>query len=171
VRQDLLDRLEPDLTGWVAHPEPFRFEAPPMRYTEGAYRWMNGTPNVPALYACRAGPAIVREAGLDAIRAKSRRQTARLVEAALERGFAVRAPTDPDRRGGTVAVDVPHGPAVKHALIERGVIVDYRPSAGIRVSPHFYTEDAECDRAIEEIDDVLRSGAWRRHEGARTVVT
>jgi kynureninase len=171
VRDDLLDRLSPRLTGWMAHPEPFRFEAPPMRYASGAYRWMNGTPNVPGLYACRAGPAIVLEAGVEAIREKSRRQTARLVEGALARGFPVRAPMDPDRRGGTVALDVPHGLAVKHALVERGVIVDYRPGAGIRVSPHFYTEDAECDRALEEVDDVLRTGAWRRHESAAAVVT
>ena len=171
VREDLRDRLAPDLTGWMAHPAPFRFEPPPMRYTTGAYRWMNGTPNVPALYACRAGPAIVREAGVQAIRAKSRRQTARLVEAALARGWTVRAPLDPERRGGTVAIDVPNGLAVKHELLEREVIVDYRPGAGIRVSPHFYTEDAECDRAVEEIEDILRTGAWRRHEASRTVVT
>jgi kynureninase len=171
VRPDLLDRLEPRLTGWMAHPEPFRFEPPPMRYTEGAYRWMNGTPNVPGLYACRAGPAIVAEAGVDAIRAKSVRQTARLVERARERGFPVRAPLEPDRRGGTVAIDVPHGLAVKHELVERGVIVDYRPGAGVRVSPHFYTLDSECDRAVDEIDDVLKTGAWRRHEGVSAVVT
>ena len=171
VREDLLDRLEPRLTGWMAHPEPFAFEAPPMRYAKGAYRWMNGTPNVPGLHACRAGPRIVREAGVEAIRAKSRRQTKRLVEAGLAQGWSVRAPLDPDRRGGTVAFDVPHGLAVKHALLEREVIVDYRPGAGIRVSPHFYTEDAECDRAVEEIRDVLATGAWRKHETVATVVT
>jgi kynureninase len=171
VRDDLRDRLEPRLTGWFAHPEPFAFEGPPMRYTKGAYRFMNGTTNVPGLYACRAGPAIVREAGVEAIREKSRRQTKRLLEAGLARGWRVVAPRDPERRGGTVAFDVPHGPAVKHALLDRGVIVDYRPGAGIRVSPHFYTDDAECDRAVEEIADVLEKGAWRAHEAVKTVVT
>jgi kynureninase len=171
VRDDLLRTLEPRLTGWMAHPEPFSFAPPPMRYTTGAYRFANGTPNVPALYACRAGPRIVREAGVEAIRAKSRRQTKRLVEAGLARGFPVRAPSDPERRGGTVAFDVPHGLAVKHELLAREVIVDYRPGAGIRVSPHFYTEDAECDRAVEEIADVLETGAWRRHEAVASVVT
>jgi kynureninase len=171
VRPDLLDRLEPRLTGWVAHPEPFAFVAPPMRYTTGSYRWMNGTPNVPALYACRAGPRIVREAGVAAIRAKSERQTKRLVDAATERGWRVVAPTDPARRGGTVAIDVPNAKAVKHELLARDVIVDYRPGAGIRVSPHFYTSDDDCDRALAEIDDILATGAWRRHEAVGTVVT
>jgi kynureninase len=171
VRDDLIDRLAPKFTGWMAHPEPFAFAPPPMRYTTGAYRWMNGTPNVPALYACRAGPRIVRDAGVHAIRAKSMRQTQRLVEAGLAKGWRVTAPLDPARRAGTVAFDVPHAAAVKHELLRREVIVDYRPGAGIRVSPHFYTTDDECDRAVDEIADILSTGAWRAHETVRTVVT
>lgn len=171
VRPDLIDTLAPKFTGWMAHPEPFAFEGPPMRRTTGAYRWMNGTAPVPALYACRAGPRIVAEAGPAAIRAKSERQTKRLVEAALARGWKVNAPMDPARRGGTVAIDVPHAKYVKFELLAREVIVDYRPGAGIRVSPHFYTSDEECDRAIDEIADILRTGAWKRHETVKTVVT
>jgi len=171
VRADLIDRLEPRFTGWMAHPAPFAFEPPPMRRTTGAYRWMNGTPNVPALYACRAGPRIVRDAGVQAIRAKSMRQTQRLMEAGLERGWRVAAPLEPSRRGGTVAFDVPHAASVKHELLRREVIVDYRPGAGIRISPHFYTSDDECDRAVREIADILATGAWRAHESVKTVVT
>ena len=171
VRDDLIDRLEPRLTGWMAHERPFDFAPAPIARTTGAYRWLNGTPNVPALYACRAGPSIVREAGVDAIRAKSERQTRRLVEAGLAAGFSVRAPKDPARRGGTVAFDVPHGLAVKHELLRREVIVDYRPGAGIRVSPHFYNTDDECDRAVAEMEDILESGAWRAHEKVESVVT
>ena len=171
VRPDLIDQLAPAFTGWMAHVEPFAFESPPIRYAKGAYRWMNGTPNVPALYACRAGPKIVHEAGAQAIREKSRRQTRRLVEAGQARGWTVRAPLDPDRRGGTVAFDVPHAKSVKFELLRREVIVDYRPGAGIRVSPHFYNSDEECDRAVTEIADILATGAWRAHEAVQTVVT
>ncbi|MHC5012308.1 MAG: aminotransferase class V-fold PLP-dependent enzyme [Planctomycetota bacterium] len=171
VRPDLLETLEPNLTGWMAHPAPFDFAAPPMRYTQGAYRFMNGTPNVPALYAGRAGPRLVYEAGIDAIREKSRRQTARLVETARAEGWRVHAPEDPDRRGGTVAVDVPHAYPVKLELLRREVIVDFRPGAGIRISPHFYNTDDECDRAVAEIRDILATGAWRQHEGHRSTVT
>jgi kynureninase len=99
------------------------------------------------------------------------RQTRRLVEAALARGWRVTAPRDPARRGGTVAVEVPHAYAVKVELLRREVIVDYRPGAGIRISPHFYSTDDECDRAIAEIQDILATGAWRRHEGVRHTVT
>jgi kynureninase len=66
---------------------------------------------------------------------------------------------------------VPHALAVKHELLHREVIVDYRPGAGIRVSPHFYTADEECDRVIAEIKDILATGAWQPHEAVKTVVT
>ena len=99
------------------------------------------------------------------------RQTARLVDAARAEGWAVRAPLDPDRRGGTVAVDVPNAYHVKLELLRREVIVDYRPGAGIRISPHFYNSDDECDHAIHEIKDILATGAWKRHEGTKHTVT
>jgi kynureninase len=171
ARPALAETLEPALTGWMAHPRPFDFAPAPMAFVRGSYRFANGTPNVPGLFAARAGPALVREAGVEAIRAKSRRQTARLVEAARAEGWTVRAPADPDRRAGTVAVDVPHGLAVKRELVRREVIVDYRPEAGIRIAPHFYTSDEECDRAVEEIRDILRTGAWRAHLGRPATVT
>ena len=171
VRPDLLDELEPKLTGWMAHPNPFDFALPPMAYTDGAYRFQNGTPNVPALYAAREGPHLVYEADVFAIREKSMRQTARLVEAAQAEGWTVNAPMDPERRGGTVAVDVPHAYEVKHELLRREVIVDYRPGAGIRISPHYYNTDEECDRAVEEIKDILATGAWKRFAGHRTTVS
>src|SRR5690349_6278448 len=97
----------PALTGWQAHRRPFGFEAE-MDYADGAARWLSGTPVIPALYAATEGPRLVRRAGIEAVRAKSTRQTGRLIELADERGYAVRAPRDAGRRGGTVAFDVPH---------------------------------------------------------------
>ena len=171
VRPDLRDVLEPKFTGWMAHPQPFAFEGAPIKYTDGAYRYLNGTPNVPGLYAAQAGPKIVLEAGIDAIRTASMTQTAHLVARADEKGWRVTAPRDPNRRGGTVAVDVPQAAAVKLELLERDVIVDYRPGAGIRISPHFYNTLEECDYAIDQIDDILQSGAWKRHAESTPTVT
>jgi kynureninase len=171
VRPDLLEALEPKITGWMAHPQPFDFAAPPIEFTSGAYKFMNGTPNVPGLYAARSGPRLVKEAGIEAIRAKSMRQTAHLVDMAKAEGWTVNAPADPAQRGGTVAVDVPHAYEVKHELLRREVIVDYRPGAGIRISPHYYNSDEECEHAIAEIRDILATGAWQRHAGHRETVS
>jgi kynureninase len=163
-------RLAPALTGWQAHARPFAFE-PEMEYADDAFRWLTGTPVIPALYAASEGPRIVRRAGIDAIRAKSVRQTSRLVELADARGYRVNAPREPARRGGTVAVDVPHAYEVAQVLLENEVFVDYRPGAGIRIAPHFYTSDEEIERAIGLIDETLESGEWRRFEARRAVVT
>ena len=160
----------PALTGWQAHRRPFGFEAE-MDYADGAARWLSGTPVIPALYAATEGPRLVRRAGIDAVRAKSTRQTNRLIELADERGYTVRAPRDAARRGGTVAFDVPHAYEVAQFLLSRDIIVDYRPNAGIRIAPHFYTSDAELERAVAAVDEALTTGAWQHFGERRSVVT
>ena len=121
------------------------------------------TPSVPALYAAIEGPRILRAAGIDAVRAKSERQTARLIALADARGYAVRAPRDPARRGGTVAFDVPHAYEVAQSLLTRDIVIDYRPGAGIRVAPHFYTKDEELTLIVEEIKKILETKAYETH--------
>jgi kynureninase len=162
--------LQPSFTGWQAHTTPFGFEGE-MRYADDAWRWLNGTPPIPALFAAIEGPRIVRRAGIEKIREKSTRQTARLIALADERGYKVTAPRDAARRGGTVAFDVPHSYGVAQALLAQNVIVDYRPNAGIRVAPHFYTSDDELERAVAMIDEILRTESWQPFEERRGVVT
>jgi kynureninase len=160
----------PALTGWQAHARPFAFE-PEMDFAPDVFRWLGGTPVIPALYAASEGPKIVRRAGIQAIREKSIRQTTRLIEMADARGFTVKAPRDPGRRGGTVAVDMPHAYEMSQYLLARDVIVDYRPGAGIRIAPHFYTTDAEIEIAMAAIDEALSTGDWKKHERGHAVVT
>jgi kynureninase len=163
VRPELAARLEPSFTGWMAHQDPFAFDPGPIAWREDAYRFLNGTPNIPGLMAARPGIELVASIGADAIRAKSMRQTALLAELAAARGWRVTAPERPEERGGTIAIDVPEGRAVCQELLARDVLVDYRPKAGVRVSPHFYTSDAELEACVGEIEDILRTGAHRRH--------
>ena len=167
---DASARYAPALTGWQAHRRPFGFEGE-MDYADGVARWLSGTPVIPALYAATEGPKLVRRAGIDAIRAKSMRQTTRLIELADERGYPVNAPRDAARRGGTVALDVPHAYEVAQFLLSRDIIVDYRPNAGIRIAPHFYTSDAELERAVAAVDEALATNAWQQFGERRSVVT
>jgi kynureninase len=162
--------LAPSFTGWQAHERPFGFE-PDMHYSRDAWRWLNGTPPIPALFAAIEGPRIVQRAGVDRIRAKSIRQTSRLIELADARGYRVTAPRDANQRGGTVAFDVPHSYGVAQALLARDVIVDYRPNAGVRIGPHFYTSDAELELVVDMIDEILRDQAWKEFENKRGTVT
>lgn len=155
VRPDLAKKLKPRFTGWVAHEKPFHFDVGPIRYTDDvSYRFMNGTPNVSALYCARPGLRIIREAGIERIRAKSKRQTEILIRLADERGWPVNTPRDPEQRGGTVSIDMPNAKEVCAKLLERDVVVDFRYKAGVRFSPHFYTKDKELHRAIEVVEEV-----------------
>jgi len=165
VRPDLIDRLEPSVTGWQAHARPFAFE-PELEYADGVARFLTGTPNVPALYACTPGYDLIEEIGVERIRAKSLRQTELLIAGAEERGFEVRSPREQSRRGGTVTVQVPDFEAVHKELSERQVLCDFRPDAGIRLGPHYFTSDEELEFALNQIADVLATGAHERWLGA-----
>jgi kynureninase len=158
VRADLRGTLQPAATGWVAHEEPFAFAAGPIRYSADAFRFLNGTPNVPGIYAARSGYEIINEIGVTAIREKSVRQTTRLIGLAEEAGFRVNTCRDPKLRGGVVVIDVPNGYEVTRELARREVLVDYRPQAGIRVAPHFYTTDEEIEHTIAEIRAIVGAG-------------
>ena len=159
-------RLRPKVTGWMAHAAPFAFEDGPVRYSGGAARFLHGSPAVPALYATESGYKIINEVGVERIRAKSTRQTQMLIELAEEAGFKVTSPRDPQRRGGTITVAAPHAPAVTAELIRRETIVDYRPGAGIRVSPHFYTKDEELEHVIRQMRAIIDTRAYAAHEVA-----
>jgi len=64
---------------------------------------------------------------------------------------------------------VPHGAEVAQCLLAQDVLVDYRPNAGIRIAPHFYTTDAELEHAVQAIDQAISTGKWR--EFSRSGVT
>jgi kynureninase len=165
VRPDLVERLEPAVTGWQAHARPFAFE-PELEYAEGIARFLTGTPNVPALYAATPGYDVVEEIGVERIRANSLRQTQLLIDGAEARGFEVRSPRAPERRGGTVTVWVPDFEAVHRELGERQVLCDFRPDAGIRLGPHFFNTDDELTFALDQIAEIRASGAHERWLGA-----
>lgn len=165
VRPELSERLRPIATGWAAHAEPFAFEPAPQRYARGAARWLAGTPAVPALFAARAGYALVGEVGVERIRAWSVELTERLRRDLVDRGFTIGSPADPARRGGTLVAglrDDEDGDAFVAALADRAILVDHRPGAGIRVGPHFYTRTDEVDAFAEALSELRASRAWER---------
>ena len=165
VRPDLQTKLEPKTTGWMAHEEPFAFDTE-LRYASGIARFLHGSPAIPALYAAQSGYKIINEIGVQKIREKSVRQTEYLIRLAAEAGFEVTSPRDSSRRGGTVTVAHPNAAAMAKELIRREFIIDYRPGAGIRISPHFYTSDEELDLVIQEMKTIRETRAYESHEAA-----
>ncbi|NDJ86849.1 MAG: aminotransferase class V-fold PLP-dependent enzyme [Chloroflexi bacterium] len=171
VRPDLLTSLEPKVTGWFAHQEPFAFDWERFELRQDAFRLMNGTPGIASLYAIQPGVDIISRVGVHAIRQKSTYQTSLLIELADQMGYPVVTPRQEDQRAGTVTINPPEAYAVSRELIARDIVVDYRAGAGIRIAPHFYNTDEEVARTIQTIAEILNDGSWRRHRQDRSFVT
>ena len=157
VRPALARELQPALTGWQADEEPFAFRTGPVRLAETPWRFLNGTPNIPALFACRAGYRIVAGVGARRIRERSLQLTSHLIDAAAEAGFEVRTPREPARRAGTVSVWHEQAERLCEGLLRREIMCDFRPRAGIRLSPHFYNTEQECDHAIATLKELAEN--------------
>jgi len=156
VRPDLGAKLQPKFTGWSAHQNPFNFEIGPIKYSDAPFRFMNGTPQIPSLEAARPGIRIIHEVGVDKIREKSKHQTTKLIALADQHGWRVNTPRDGEKRGGTVSIEMPDSYDVCRELLKRDILVDWRPRAGVRFSPHFYTKDEELNAALAAVEEIVR---------------
>jgi kynureninase len=165
------ERLRPRFTGWFAHRAPFSFDIGPLDARDDAMRMMNGTPSIPAYYAAIPGLEIVAAVGVDRIRAKSSRMTARVFELAEQYGFPSIASRDPERLAGTVPVNPPEALAVSRALKARDFVVDFRPAVGIRISPHFYNTTEEIDRLMAEMARIVERKEYDVGREPRSIVT
>ncbi|UCF37919.1 MAG: aminotransferase class V-fold PLP-dependent enzyme [Acidobacteriota bacterium] len=154
VRPDLADRIAPQLTGWLAHERPFDF-SPRLELSDGAYRFMSGTPNIPGLFAARRGLEIIQEVGVARIRERSSMLTEFLIAAADAASIPVRTPRNPRERGGHVTLSPERAESVSRHLLSHGFVIDYRPGAGIRVAPHFFNTRDELEHLVAEIGNFL----------------
>jgi kynureninase len=170
IRPDLLPGLQPRITGWFAHQRPFAFDFDHFELREDSYRLANGTPAMASLYAIQPGVEVIAEVGVARIRENSIRQTSLLVALAEAAGYSINSPKDARQRGGTVTVQPPHAYEVSRELLARGIVIDYREGAGIRIAPHFYNTDDEVRLVMQAIAQILDDGSWRRHS-QRTFVT
>jgi kynureninase len=175
TRPQLMADIEPRLTGWLAHKNPFEF-SPVMDYTDGAYKLMSGTPPIPCLYTAQAGLDIIQKIGIGSIRGKSLKQTSHVIKKASSMGFPVHTPLENERRGGAVSIAIPYAHQIKQALSRKNVKIDFRKGKDeepdvIRVGPHFYTDDAEIDTLFETLDELYRSGEYKKFAGKSELVT
>ena len=154
VRPELAPQLEPRLTGWIAHEEPFDFSPGKIRYASGPRRFAQGTPGVPALYSCLPGIEILLEVGAESIALESRRRTQWIVETALKNGWSLKSPADPERRGGSVMLGADDPERLEADLARRHILVDWRPGV-LRVSPHFFNTDEEVEDALKALGTLL----------------
>ena len=153
------------LTGWLGHADPFAFE-PGFRPAEGIARAVVGTPPILSLGALAVGVAMLRDAPIAELRAKSQRLTGLFMELVAQEcgghGLGVITPGDPARRGSQVSLTHPDGYAIMQALIEHGVIGDFRAPDILRfgIAP-LYNSFAELWDAVAALRAILHDGRWR----------
>jgi kynureninase len=124
------------IPGWMGHEDVFAMTgdyAP----AQGIRRFMTGTPSAVALAAVDAGVALLEDAGMDAVRAKSTALSSYCIDLAdswlAAYGVTVASPREPELRGAHVTLRHPDALALTQALTDRGVIPDFRHPDGIRV--------------------------------------
>jgi kynureninase len=154
VRPDLVETLEPRVTGWFGNEAPFAFTMPSQSYAESTWRFMGGTPAVAALYQARAGQSIVGEIGVRAIRDKSLWLTQKIIDRVDELGFTLNTPRAPERRGGSIVFDFVGSADVCRELNRRKFFCDHRPGVGIRIAPHFYSKEEEVGLFFDEVKKI-----------------
>ena len=157
VRSDLLGEIRQPIQGWLGSARPFEM-GQGYEPAEGITRMLSGTPPVIGMLAMRDMIALIEEAGIDAIRAKSVALTEYAIALADELLPAVTlsTPRAADNRGGHITLDHPSFEAMMPLLWERGVIPDFRRPTGIRLglSP-LSTSFAEVELGVRTIAELL----------------
>lgn len=161
-------RLQADIvypiTGWLGHARPFAFD-PGFTAAPGMAAAVIGTPPILSLAALEVGVDILLDVDLGRVRAKSIEQStvfARLVQTRCSHhGFVQTSPDDPACRGSQVCLAHPHAYAIMQALIERGVIGDFRAPDILRfgMTP-LYLGFVELWDAVSVLDEIMAEGTW-----------
>jgi kynureninase len=137
VDQGLHDRLgDPVIPGWLGHADAFAMGSA-YQPAPGVRRFLTGTPSPLGLHAVDEGVRLLIEAGMPALRAKSRLLTSYAIELVDDRlaplDVRLGSPRDPDRRGSHITVHHPEARALCQALVDGGVVPDFRTPDGIRL--------------------------------------
>jgi len=151
TRPDLLPSMAPRTTGWMAHAEPFAFEPAPIRYADRAWRFMGGTPSIPAYYVAHAAYQNLLEVGMETVRAQNLALARIVIDRAQAAGLKIHSPLEDERRTGFVAVDFEDSHRVSKQLVAERFKHDWRPGCGLRIGPHFYNTEAEVHRFMDRV--------------------
>jgi kynureninase len=162
------ESLRSPLWGWMGHAAPFEFD-PDYRPAPGVASLRVGTPPILSLAALECGVQSVAEIGVERLRAKSvdliEAFVARLEHDCAGHGFVLASPREPERRGSHVSFHHPDGYAVMQALIERGVIGDFREPDLLRFGfAPAYLRFVDVWDAVSILREIMESGAWDRPE-------
>jgi kynureninase len=163
VRPDLAERIQPALAGWLGHDSPFAMELGyrPAMATE---RMRVGTPPILQLAALDAALDAWDGVEMSDLRAASVHLCETFIKEVEARcpELELATPRDATVRGSQVSFGFEHGYAAVQALIDRGVIGDFRAPNIMRFGfTPLYIDEADVIRAAEIIEDVIKNELWR----------
>jgi kynureninase len=157
-RRDLIEKVQPLVVGWFGTKDPFDFDRSGLRLRDDARRFETGTYAMPQAFTAAGGLEIILEAGVENIRSRSQELTRGLIERLDDAGLEILSPRDDARRSGVVRFRIQGGRSeaerVLHDLFARDVVLDSRGDA-LRASPHFFNDEGDLDRCMEELKQVL----------------
>ncbi|MDZ4258846.1 MAG: aminotransferase class V-fold PLP-dependent enzyme [Gemmatimonadales bacterium] len=154
VKPELIERLEPMVTGWFGRANPFAFDVKRLDWSATASRFDTGTPPIINAYISRAGMEMISSVGVQAIRAWHEVLARRLLEGGRARGLTVHGVADVADKTANTAFVVADAHGIEHAMRERGVIASARGPV-IRLAPHFYSSLEDADTALDVLAEVL----------------
>ncbi|ETW11872.1 kynureninase [Roseivivax marinus] len=163
VRPDLAGTVRPALQGWMGHDAPFAFDLD-YRPAPGIERMRVGTPPVLQLSTLEAALTAWDGVTMEEVRAASVALMETFIEAVERRcpGLELASPRDPSARGSQVSFRFAEGYAAMRALIDRGVIGDFRAPDIMRFGfTPLYLDEADVLAAVDVIAEVLETEAWR----------
>ena len=166
----------PGLAGWFSSDKERQFDMSPLLTpARDAKALQIGTPPILSIAPLLASLPMIRDAGVERIRAKSLAMTGYLmevIESELEGfGFTFANPREPARRGGHVALIHPNAAGICAALKDAGVVPDFRPPSIIRLAPApLYNTFEECRLAVDRLKRIMQDEAWRNYPGTRGLV-
>jgi selenocysteine lyase/cysteine desulfurase len=150
VRRELIEQLEPTVTGWFGRVNPFDFRADRLDWAPSARRFESGTPPVPNAYGALAGIELLQQVGPETVEHHIRELAQRAIESARLAGYDVRTPADPDRRGPLVVLGSRDAQELVARLLRREVITSAR-DGGVRLAFHGYNTVEDVDRAFSAL--------------------
>ena len=150
VRRELIERMQPLVTGWFGRADPFAFRVKELDWSPTASRLDSGTPPVINAYIARAGMQMINEIGVSRIRAWLEILAKQLIDGGRALGLELHGTDDLDRKTATTAFVVDNSHAVEMAMRSRGVLPTARGPV-IRLAPHFYNTREDVDMALDAL--------------------
>lgn len=166
AHEDIVDAIEPSLSGWLGHAAPFEFD---LNYqpAPGIARMRVGTPPILQLAALEASLNVWESVSMDAVRENSIELSELFIREVENRcpQFQLISPRDASQRGSQVSFAFEHGYAVMRALIARGVIGDFRNPDVMRFGfAPLYVDQDDVMSAVEIIQSVMTDKTWQKPE-------